>query len=95
MHGKRIVTSIAQHNTLNHLVFAGLCLFPISLQYFLVPQSIKGAQGVEFYIWSEHCTEGPGWDVCVQLLSSHQDVREDRAPAGGRHVSDMHIESEN
>lgn len=68
--------------------FGKLCL-----QHFLAPQSIKGAQGVEFYIRSKHWAEGPGWDVCVQLLSSHQDVREDGAPAGGRHVSKMHMET--
>lgn len=62
------------------------------MQPFFVHQSIEGAQGAELYIWSEHRTEGPGWDVCLQLLSSHQDVREDRAPAGGRHVSNMHVD---
>lgn len=56
----------------------------------LFPQSIKRAQGVEFYIWSEYWTAGPGWDVCVQLLSSYQDVREDGASAWRRNVSKIY-----
>lgn len=56
----------------------------------LCSQSFKGAKGATFHIWGEHWTEGPGWDVCVQLLASYQDVRENRSPVRGRHVSGAH-----
>lgn len=68
-------------------------LFKMNNFYFSWPlcfQSFKGAKGAEFYIWGEHWTEGPGRDVCVQLLTSYQDVWENGSPVRGRHVSGQH-----